>query len=121
MQNQLITRWELTPESKFIEFSKELIEHLILDLNAIKKGNNIYWICEHDRANPFKTDHLFKSIIKFCDFKKYSWEEIKLMIDEYISEKCFCEHEIADRLNKKIYRIPDKVAICHDQSYLYKN
>lgn len=42
------------------------------------------------------------------------------MIDEYISEKCFCEHEIADRLNKKIYRLPDKVAICHDQSYLYK-
>jgi len=117
MLNGVLTRWELSPESKFIDFSKELIGYLKNNLKTEGK-QNIIWICEHDRSNPFITDFLFKNTRKYCEQKKYNWEEVKSMIDEFLSQKYFCEHELADCLNRKIYKVTDKETIKYNQSYL---
>jgi len=117
MLNGVLTRWELSPESKFIDFSKELIGYLKNNLKTEGK-QKIIWICEHDLCNLSKSDLLFKNVKKFCVQKKYNWEEVKSMIDEFLSQKYCCEHELADCLNRKIYKITDKETIKYDESYL---
>jgi hypothetical protein len=99
MLNGVLTRWELTPDEKFLSFYQELQEYLKKKLIfcptpdgkedwTIDFNYEDYFDGYLPDANPFK--HAYK----FCIERHYDWWEVREMISEYKGEYILDDAEI---------------------------
>jgi len=93
MKNRLITNWELSPESKFEDFLRELKEYLKMKL-VLKKRQGItpFWSCINGNGNEHY--NMLDNLREFCKIHKLDWEEVKSMIDQYYAYDCHCDCHI---------------------------
>jgi len=88
----VFTRWSLMPESKFEEFLRQLHKYLKIKLVLKKRpGITPFWSCV---GHAFEHDDQLDNMKDFCKQHNYSWEEVKMMIDEYYGCDCHCDCHI---------------------------
>ncbi len=101
MLNDILTRWELTPDEKFQAFYQELQEYLKNKLTfAPLENGKEYWIIDFDYMD-FMDGYLpdadpFKHARRFCEEKHFNWLEVREMINEYKGQLVHDDAEIVN-------------------------
>ena len=98
----ILTRWELTPEEKFENFLRELVDYLQAQLAYFKNGyGEIEWTCNQDHHSDDRQP--FEMVVNYCISRNLNWREVLDMIDEYTEDYCQCEcHLLNDNNIKKL-------------------
>ena len=101
MLNGVLTRWELTPDEKFLAFYQELQEYLKKKLifRPTPDGKQDWTIDFNyeDYFDGYLPDaDPFKHAYKFCAERNYDWWEVRQMISEYLGDWILDDAEIVN-------------------------
>jgi hypothetical protein len=98
----VLTRWELTPEEKFLAFYQELQKYLKKKLTfAPLEDGREYWILDFDYIEDYMKAYYseaepFKHTRHFCEEKHFDWREVRQMINEYKGQTVLDDAEIVN-------------------------